>query len=516
MSEKKRLLIVEDERIVAMDLRRRLEKMGHEVVTSVARGDAALQAVADHMPELVLMDIRIEGDMDGIDTAAIIHDRFHIPHIFLTAHSDQATIDRAKQTDPDGYILKPFTDRDIALNIEIAEQRARFRNDLRLSELKFRSLIQNSSDLIIEINELGQIVFCSPQVHRLLGYEVEHVIGQKLGSFVRDTDLNKLRRLLEQHGFSQAIELMNPKMGKTNRDPSPDAFSQEFEFKHAELGWTYLDIQASKMDISELPKSVILTCRDISDRKRFETELMQAKVKAEEMNRLKSAFLSNISHELRTPLTGILGFASILETELDGEQLEMAQSITKSGQRLLDTMESVIDLALMESNKIDVEPTSVVISEVLQQVVRMLTGLAFEKNLRIKIIARNEPESVETDRRLLAQVLHNIISNAIKFTDKGGVQITIDQSLDQVGADRIPVVLIHVKDTGIGIGEEFIPYIFDEFKQESSGNTRKYEGTGLGLSIAKRMIGLLNGEITVQSKVNSGTTFTVKLPFRLQ
>lgn len=515
MSEKKRLLIVEDERIVAMDLRRRLEKMGHEVVTSVARGDAALQAVAEHMPELVLMDIRIEGDMDGIDTAAIIHDKYHIPHIFLTAHSDQATIDRAKKTDPDGYILKPFTDRDIALNIEIAEQRARFRNELRLSELKFRSLIQNSSDLIIEVNEFGQVIFCSPQIHRLLGYDVAQVVGKKLDTFVRDTDLGKLSRLFGQHGFNHAIDIPTLNSDKNSGDSLQDPFRQEFQFMHAELGWTYLDVQSSSMDIEELPKSVILTARDISERKRFETELMQAKVKAEEMNRLKSAFLSNISHELRTPLTGILGFASILETELDGEQLEMAQSITKSGQRLLDTMESVIDLALMESNKIDVEPTHVVVSEVLQQVVRMLTGLAFEKNLRIKIIAKNEPESIETDRRLLAQVLHNIISNAIKFTEKGGVQITIDQNFDQVGPDKYPVVLIHVKDTGIGISEEFMPYIFDEFKQESSGNTRKYEGTGLGLSIAKRMIGLLNGDIVVQSKINSGTTFTVKLPFRL-
>lgn len=515
MSEKKRLLIVEDERIVAMDLRRRLEKMGHEVVTSVARGDAALQAVAEFMPELVLMDIRIEGDMDGIDTAAIIHDRYHIPHIFLTAHSDQATIDRAKQTDPDGYILKPFTDRDIALNIEIAEQRARFRNELRLSELKFRSLIQNSSDLIIEVNDSGQVIFCSPQVRRLLGYEVEQVVGKRIDTFVRDTDLDKLSSLFSQHGFNLAVDLPVLKSPKNNSDSGKDPFRQEFQFRHADSGWTFLDVQSNAMDINELPKSVILTARDISDRKRFETELMQAKVKAEEMNRLKSAFLSNISHELRTPLTGILGFASILETELDGEQLEMAQSITKSGQRLLDTMESVIDLALMESNKIDVEPTQVVVSEVLQQVVRMLTGLAFEKNLRIKIIARNEPEFIETDRRLLAQVLHNIISNAIKFTEKGGVQITIDQSIDQIGPERSPVVLIHVKDTGIGISEEFLPYIFDEFKQESSGNTRKYEGTGLGLSIAKRMIGLLNGVISVQSKINSGSIFTVKLPLTL-
>jgi signal transduction histidine kinase len=512
MSISKRLLIVEDERIVALDLRRRLEKLGHIVVGSVANSDDAIKFANEYLPDLILMDIRIEGDIDGIETAAFIRDSIHIPHIFLTAHSDQATIDRAKKTDPDGYILKPFTDRDIALNIEIADQRATFRNELRLSELKFRSLIQNSSDVIFQLDESGTIIFASPAVKRVLGFDQMDVNGKSISELIVEEDLPIVASMLRNSGFVDAMpDVDSVPITRIENKESP-VFRSEVRLKHQEHGFVYSDILASKIEITELPPSVVLTARDISERKRFETELMQAKVKAEEMNRLKSVFLSNISHELRTPLTGILGFASILESELEGDYMDMAESISKSGQRLLETMESVIDLALMEANKIDVEPTPLVVSEVVQQVARMLTGVAFEKNLRIKVIARSEPPQVTTDRRLLSQILYNLISNAIKFTDKGAITVTVEQNIEQFGKDRYHFALIHVKDTGIGISEAFLPYIFDEFRQESTGNTRKYEGTGLGLSIVKRMINLLNGEITVQSTVGHGSIFTVKIP----
>lgn len=512
MSTSKRLLIVEDERIVAMDLRKRLEKMGHTVVGNVANGNDAIKLATEHLPDLVLMDIRIEGDKDGIDTAAIIRNTLHIPHIFLTAHSDQGTIDRAKQTDPDGYILKPFTDRDIALNIQIANQRAIFRNELRLSELKFRSLIQNSTDVIFQIDETGNVQFVSPAVTRILGYKSEDLKGRVISDIVLKEDLSIVASMLRNHGFHEALPTNESAVITDTSNSESQIFRSEVRLNHKDHGFVYTDILASKIDIPELPISVVLTARDITERKRFETELMQAKVKAEEMNRLKSVFLSNISHELRTPLTGILGFASILESELEGEHLDMAQSISKSGQRLLETMESVMDLALMESNKIDIDPSPLVVSEIVQQVVRMLTGVAFDKNLRIKVIARSEPPQVTTDRRLLSQILYNLISNAIKFTDKGAITVTVEQSIDQFGGDRYHFVLIHVKDTGIGISEAFMPYLFDEFRQESTGNTRKYEGTGLGLSIVKRMISLLNGEVTVKSKVGEGSIFTVKIP----
>jgi PAS domain S-box-containing protein len=516
MQAKSRLLIVEDERIVAMDLSRRLQNLNHEVVGIVSNGPDVFKAVEEYHPDLVLMDIQIQGDMDGIEAAAILREKYHIQHMFLTAFRDENTVDRAKRTDPDGYILKPFNDRDIQLNLDIALYKGKLRNELRLSELKFRTLIQNSSDIITVVNTDGTIDFASPSVKRTLGYQPDQLKGMLVSDYIHPENMATLtsiiKRINSQNG-NRRKGTAEPLSSSTN-DP---IFKEEFRFRHAEDGWVYLEVIGSIIEISELPRAVVLNARDITDRKRIEQELIQAKTKAEEMNRLKSTFLSNVSHEIRTPLTGILGFASILESELEGDQLFMAESITKSGQRLLQTMESVIDLAMIESNKIDVEFEHVVLSDQVQQTIRLLTGLAYEKNLRMKVVAKNEPETIMTDPRLLGQILNNIVGNAIKFTDSGSVTITIDQIFvhSDNGAGRRSFAVISVKDTGVGIKPEFIPHIFDEFKQESSGNTRKYEGTGIGLSIAKRMAGLIDGEIEVDSTPGKGSVFTLKLPIHL-
>jgi signal transduction histidine kinase len=150
----------------------------------------------------------------------------------------------------------------------------------------------------------------------------------------------------------------------------------------------------------------------------------------------------------------------------------------------------------------------------VQQAVRMLATLAVEKSIRIKVVSKSEPESVLLDRRLLGQILNNVIGNAIKFTDRGSVIITIDaiNDFNEESGERAQYVSVEVKDTGIGIEESFLPYIFDEFKQQSSGNNRRYEGAGIGLNIAKRMLALLGARVEVQSKVGVGTTFLMKFP----
>jgi PAS domain S-box-containing protein len=516
MQDTSKLLIVEDERIVAMDLSRRLQNLNHEVVGIVSNGPDAFKAVEEYKPDLVLMDIQIQGDMDGIEAAAILREKYNIPHMFLTAYRDEKTVNRAKRTDPDGYILKPFNDRDIQLNLDIALYKGKMRNELRLSELKFRTLIHNSSDIITVINTNGTIDFASPSVYLILGYNPEQLKGKMVSEYIHPDNMSSLSTILKRINVYNGSPETKSVLGEHNFSNDP-IFKEEVRFKHAEKGWVYLEVIGSIIEIPELPKAIVLNARDITDRKRIEQELIQAKMKAEEMNRLKSTFLSNVSHEIRTPLTGVLGFASILESELEGDHLFMAESISKSGQRLLQTMESVIDLAMIESNKIEVVFEPVVISEQVQQAIRMLTGLAYEKNLRMKLVARNEPESFMTDPRLLGQILNNLVANAIKFTESGSVTITIDQQFIQSnnGNGRRSCVAIQVKDTGVGIKPEFIPYIFDEFKQESSGNTRKYEGTGIGLSIAKRMAGLLNGDIEVESVPEKGSIFTIKLPIEL-
>jgi PAS domain S-box-containing protein len=234
-------------------------------------------------------------------------------------------------------------------------------------------------------------------------------------------------------------------------------------------------------------------------------ELIQAKEEAEQMSRLKSAFLANMSHEIRTPLTGIIGFATVLAKELPEEHREFAELIRSSGRRLLEMLNSVLDLAKLESNQMNLERREIDLADEIQKVVDLLTPLAQEKGLAIGMDDEGDARHLlRSDRAALNRILHNLIGNAIKFTDEGHVRVSVWSSGDRVGFD--------VVDTGIGIEAKFIPQLFDEFSQESFGMNRSHSGTGLGLTITNRLVELMGGEIDVESTKNAGSRFAVSLP----
>ena len=223
------------------------------------------------------------------------------------------------------------------------------------------------------------------------------------------------------------------------------------------------------------------------------------------MMRLKSAFLSNMSHEIRTPLTSIIGFADILGEQVDDANREFTQLIEESAQRLMGTLGAVLDLAQLEghSREIKLEPTDLV--DHSKKLLAQFEPLAKEKGLSIEVEADPEMNAdVFLDQSAQERVMYNLISNAIKFTRKGNVAVNIQSDQEKV--------ILKVADTGIGIGKEFLPHIFDEFQQESKGISRAFQGSGLGLAITKRLVELMGGTIAVESKKGQGTTFTVTYP----
>jgi len=247
---------------------------------------------------------------------------------------------------------------------------------------------------------------------------------------------------------------------------------------------------------------------EIKERQQTEIMLRAAKEKAEEMNRLKSAFLANMSHEIRTPMTSILGFASILSESLqENGLLEFAKMIEKSGTRLMDTINGLLDLAKIEANKLEINYTQCELNNTLKQITGTLAPLAFTKRLDYIVQLADEEIVANIDTYYFERILINIIGNAIKFTERGFVKIELYQV-----AGREESFHIRITDTGIGISPGFLPHIFDEFKQESSGWTRNYEGTGLGLTLSKRFIELMGGTVTVQSIHGVGSSFTLTFP----
>lgn len=245
---------------------------------------------------------------------------------------------------------------------------------------------------------------------------------------------------------------------------------------------------------------------DITDIKRILNELIIAKEKAEEANKTKDLFLANMSHELRTPLIGILGYSDILaETLLQQEQNEMAKGINRSGNRLLKTLNLLLDLTRIKSDKFETSIIEKEITEELKFAYEMFREAAIEKKLEFSLKNLNENLTAKVDSSMLLVILENLINNAIKFTNRGSISLI-------AGKENNKEVFIKVKDTGIGIDEKNFDIIFEEFRQVSEGTNREFQGTGLGLSITKKYVEILNGTIKVESKINEGTTFTVILP----
>jgi signal transduction histidine kinase/ActR/RegA family two-component response regulator len=240
----------------------------------------------------------------------------------------------------------------------------------------------------------------------------------------------------------------------------------------------------------------------------YEIELVAARDHAEEMVRLKTAFLTNMSHEIRTPLTGIIGFAQILGEEIGEEHGEFVNLIEQSGRRLLDTINSVLDLARLESNRMQVSLEPIDLVEEAKRSVKLLAPLAAKKDLWLKLDCKADEVWLELDSAGLDRIFNNLIGNAIKFTSDGGITVSVRQSADAVE--------LSVQDTGIGMSDKFIPLLFEEFRQESSGADRSHEGSGMGLSITRKLVEIMGGTISVTSKKDVGTTFTVSFSQKKQ
>lgn len=256
-------------------------------------------------------------------------------------------------------------------------------------------------------------------------------------------------------------------------------------------------------------RNVELT-NEIENRKKIEKELIIAKVKAEEISRLKSNFLANMSHEFRTPMNGILGMASILKESIeeDKEKEKLVDGIVKSGIRLMSTLDAVLTLADLESFVESKKKYPVNVSEVINEIIPKYIKTAEAKGLVFISAIENDSLEVYTLKRNLLHIVEHLLDNAIKFTDKGKVELNVErQKIDEKHFVRITVI-----DTGIGIAREHQDVIFDDFRQASEGFSRIYEGSGLGLSIVKKSVDLLNGTITVQSEKEKGSAFTVLLP----
>ncbi len=393
-------------------------------------------------------------------------------------------IDARVAFDPDGQPM--FYEG--AVEDVTAEREARIA--LHRSEARFKALVQRSSDVVVVADRADRFTYVSPAVGPLLGHRPESLLDTALVDLVHPSDRDRAEAFLAEA-----------------RRSAPSA-SVELRLRHTDGHDVFVEGAATALYDDPAVSGLVLNLRDVTERKRAQAVLVQAKRQAEEVAALKSTFLANMSHEIRTPLTAILGFSDVLAEEVTDEtQSEFVGLIARSGRRLMDTLNSVLDLARLEAGRGGLVEERVDLGDLAREAADMFGPAASEGGLEIRAEVEPGEHAVTADEAAVVRVLHNLIGNAIKFTDEG--RVTIEVRTDRSGSPR---TLLLVRDTGIGVEEAFLPRIFGEFEQESTGAGRKYEGAGLGLALSRQLVERMGGVITVDSEKGVGTEFTVSFP----
>jgi PAS domain S-box-containing protein len=370
-------------------------------------------------------------------------------------------------------------------------ERKKSEEALKESEERFRSLIDNMIEAALIIDWDGEIIFANNSAAKLVHLaDPSQGIGKNVYDFLHSEFIPKVRTALL----------------KLRKAPAP--FVDEYIIKTIHNEELWVESLGININFSN-KKYVLVTLRDITSRKNAEKQLLEAKEKAEDLNRVKSNFLANMSHELRTPLVGILGFAELLQEKLkEKTTFEMAERILTSANRLMDTLNLLLDLSRIEAKKVDINMQPNRISELVESQILLFEAVAERKNLFLNTEIVDHNLYANVDEQIFRQIINNLVNNGLKYTYTGGVSVTVDS----ISENSKELIRISVKDTGIGIPEESLGLIFQEFRQVSEGFNRHFEGTGLGLTITKNFIELMDGQIRVKSTVGSGSTFTVLFP----
>ena len=367
---------------------------------------------------------------------------------------------------------------------------------LKASEAKYRLLTEQASDVVAHYDADSRVMFISPAVGPILGRTPEEFIGRQISEdLIHPDDFPRARDAFIQCALKgEQVQ-----------------FDYRFLHKDGQYIWLESTMRGALDPDGVRTAEVIGVTRDISERKRHEMELLEARERAEAANSTKSRFLANMSHELRTPLNAIIGFSDILRMEMFGalgheRYSEYAQLINESGALLLDLISDILDMSKIEAGKYELHPEVLDIAGLIESCVRLVRGKAEENGVQVAhSIDCSEGAEIVADERALKQIMLNLLSNSAKFTPAGG-HIAVDV------AERGDEIRLTVSDTGRGIPKDQIARLGQPFEQIATDAALAKQGTGLGLALVRSLSELHGGRMTIESEVGEGTRVTVTLP----
>lgn len=381
-----------------------------------------------------------------------------------------------------------------ALDEKIASSRAEFERladrlwEVQESEERFQGLIDALGDIVVHRDRHGRLIHANRVLADLLGQPVEDLLGQSL------LDLGIDVALIPDGAFADGDCLSSTDVAIRTRNG---------------IRWfSWVELSARDAATGTVTHRAI--ARDITARKKAETALVTARERAEAANQAKSRFLATVSHEIRTPMNGIMGMAKLLaDTQLTAEQKTYVGAVTTSSSAMLALIEDLLDVSKIEVGRFELEPQVVDLREITENVVELLAPRAYGKGIGLGChVEPDVPHTITADPGRMRQVLLNVIGNAVKFTENGGVRVSVRRA----GTRQEPRIAFTVTDTGPGLYPGDLVRIFEEFEQADGSPTRKHGGAGLGLSISKRILDVMGGSIRASGVPEKGAEFVVEIP----
>ena len=470
------------------------------VVVCASSGDEALALTLQYDFALAILDVQMP-DMDGYELASYLLDdpnTSRIPIIFLSAaYSDEHHTFKGYEKGAVDYIIKPFEPTVLLSKVRVFLELARYRIQLEQlvhdrtvafqdEERKLRSIMESTPDSIFNIDHLGRIIFLNaPEKY-------SYLIGSSIFDLLLNTDID-----LQKNALDSVFKYQE---------------NTSFE-SYLNLPWysNYVpcSIRLSPIINDQKVVSCLQIARDISDSKLVELSRLE-KLQAEAENKAKSKFLASMSHEIRTPMNAILGYTQLLKRDktLSDNQFNYLDIIENSGEHLLALIDSVLDMARIESGRMILSPSKINITKIICDITRMFQLTANKQGIELTISQSDDtPTWIFADANKIRQIVINLVGNALKFTQQGMIQIRT--GLSELTDDQIRF-FIDVQDSGCGIGQDQIDSIFLPFVQADVGNSNV--GVGLGLAVSKEIARLMSGSLSVQSEVGKGSTFRFEFP----